>query len=73
MVMMESSGLSLVPSKLRREKNVIMGTGCGVVVKTYFLPESDSLHVQTLLVAVGCHHLPEECLPLYLEAKKRSY
>ena len=40
-------------------------------MKIYFIPESDSLEVQTLPVAVGGHQLPQVGLPLYLEAKER--
>ena len=40
-----------------------------MVVKIFFIPESDSLEVQTLLAAVDSHHLPQVGLPLYLEAK----
>ena len=71
MVMMASSGLRRIPSWLRREQSVIMGGWVVLVVKIYFIPESDSLEVQTLLVAVGRHQLPEVGLPLDLEAKKR--
>ena len=48
-----------------------MGGWVVLVVKIYFIPESDSLEVQTLLVAVGRHQLPEVGLLLDLEAKKR--
>ena len=73
MVWMASSGLRRVPSWLRREQSVIMDGMVGLVVKIDFIPESDSLQVQTLLVAVGHHQLPEVGLPLDLEAKERRY
>ena len=68
MVRMLSSGRSRVPSKLRRKENV-RGVGWWLR-RRYFIPESDSLEVQPLLVAVGRHQLPEGCLLLDFEAKK---
>ena len=68
MFMMASSGFRRVPSWLRREQSVIGGGMVCLVVKIDFIPESDSLRVQTLLVAVGLHHLPQVGLPLDLEA-----
>ena len=38
--------------------------------RKYFLPESDGIEVQALLVAVNEHRLPEGSLLLDLEAKK---
>ena len=48
---------------------MMMMCGPGCVVKIFFILESDSFEVQTLLAAVDSHHLPQVGLPLYLEAK----